>query len=235
MDPTNTSPIQPNGTAAPNAAAPATPAASAAPAAPVSPMGGAAPATPASPAAPAAPVSPVAQPNADVANAALNPPTNPVVTPGANPAAGAAAVGGTMSMNQMFQSQPANAAGVFAETTAISVPEGPKPPDPVEEELKAPMKAAQPVPGSIGSAVSMPADGAGMAQPQNVAFNDPAQGGVNPMTANAPVANKKPSFLDRMATKTKTSKKTLIALTVVVGLIVVLLIVVLIMMATGNL
>ncbi len=234
MDPTNTSPIQPNGAAAPSTPAPAGPAT---PAAPVSPMGGAAPvpAMPASPAAPAAPVSPVAQPNADVANATLNPPTNPVVTPGANPAAGAAAVGGTMSMNQMFQSQPASAAGVFAETTAISVPEGPKPPDPVEEELKAPMKAAQPVPGSIGSAVSMPAGGAGMAQPQNVAFNDPAQGGVNPMTANAPVANKKPSFLDRMATKTKTSKKTLIALTVVVGLIVVLLIVVLIMMATGNL
>jgi len=168
-----------------------------------------------------------------VANATLSPPTNPVVTPGANPAAGAAAVGGTMSMNQMFQNQPA--AGVFDETTAISVPEGPKPPDPVEEELKAPMKAAQPVPGSIGSAVSMPAAGAGMAQPQNVAFNDPAQGGVNPMTANAPTANKKPSFLDKMATKTKTNKKTLIALTVVVGLIVVLLIVVLIMMATGNL
>lgn len=46
----------------------------------------------------------------------------------------------------------------FGATDPITMPEGPKAPDPVEEELKMPLKAAGPVPGSIGSAVSMPSD-----------------------------------------------------------------------------
>lgn len=242
MDPNTIPPTQPAAGAAPvagpatNPAAPASPIPSpASPVAPAEPAMAAAP-TPTAPVAPA-PAAPV---NADVANAALNPPVNPVVAPGANPAAtpAAGAAAGSMSMNQMFQTQPA-APGVLDETTAIAVPEGPKPPDPVEEELKAPLKAAGPVPGSIGSAVSMPpADGQPQpGQPQNVAFNDPAQAGQNPMTAGAPgtPAAKKPGILDKLMAKTKMNKNTLILLAVVAGLVVVVLVAVLIMVATGAL
>ena len=230
MDPANNNP-------APNEA-PAAPAPEAAPAPAPAPEAPAAPA-PAPTAAPAV--------NPDIANAALNPPVNPVVAPtapaapGAAPAAPApvapapAAPGAPapMSMNQMFQSQPANQGGVLDETTAISVPEGPKPVDPVEEELKAPLKAAAPAPGSIGSAVSGPADANA---PTGVPFNDPAQAGAeNPMTANAAPQAKKNSILDKLMAKTKMSKKSLILLAVVAGLIIVLLIGVLVMVATGAL
>lgn len=245
MDPNNTSPTQPAATPGMPAMGPADNAV--ANQAPVAPAANQAPASPIpSPASPVAaepttpvnvaptPTAPVAPVNADVANAALNPPVNPVVAPGATPAA-APMAGGTMSMNQMFQTQPGGSAGVIDETTAIAVPEGPKPPDPVEEELKAPLKAAQPVPGSIGSAVSVPPAGG---QPQNVAFNDPANAATNnPMAAaqpNAPAA-KKPGFLDKMMAKTKMSKNTLILLAVVAGLVVVVLIAVLVMVATGVL
>lgn len=227
MDPANNNP-------APNEV-PAAPA-PAAPAAPVAP----APEAPAAPA-PAAPVAPAAPTvNPDVVNAALNPPVNPVVAPAASAAAPAAApvapatptvpgAPATMSMNQMFQSQPANAAGgVFDETTAISVPEGPKPVDPVEEELKAPLKAAAPAPGSIGSAVSGPAD---TNAPQNNAPVDPN----NPMTANVAPQVKKGSILNKLMAKTKMNKTTLILLAAVAGLIVVGLVIVLVMVATGSL
>ena len=224
MDPTNNNPANP-APAAPNPAP-------AAPAAPVNP----APAAPAQ-TAPVNPTgsapTPVTPVNADVANAALNPPVNPVVAPGAAPVNSAG--GGTMPMNQMFQPQPATAANVFDETTAISVPEGPKPPDPVEEELKAPLKAAGPVPGSIGSAVSMPpADGS---QPQMSGVNEQMMAnGVNPMAANANTpAGKKPGLFDKLTAKTKMSKSTLILLSVVAGLVVVALVVILVMVATGAL
>ena len=224
MDPANNNPVQP---AAPVSPAPAP--TSPAPVAPVAPAP--APVAPAAPAAPVnpAPVTPVAQApvNADVANAALNPPVNPVVAPGANPAAS------TMSMNQMFQTQPV--ANVFDETTAIAVPEGPKPPDPVEEELKAPLKAAEPVPGSIGSSVSMPlADGA---QPMNNGVNEQMlANGTNPMAADAnSPAGKKPNIFDKLTAKTKMSKSTLILLSVVAGLIVLVLVVILILLAAGIL
>lgn len=221
---------------------PATNEAPAAPAPEAAPVPAPAPEAPAVPAPAAAPAV-----NPDVANAALNPPVNPVVAPTAPVASGAAPVASApvapapaapgapapMSMNQMFQSQPVNQSGVLDETTAISVPEGPKPVDPVEEELKAPLKAAAPAPGSIGSAVSGPADAAA---PTNVAFNDPAQaGGENPMTANAAPQAKKNSILSKLMAKTKMSKNTLILLAVVAGLIVVLLIAVLVMVATGAL
>ena len=138
-----------------------------------------------------------------------------------------------MSMNQMFQTQPAaGQANVFSETTAIAVPEGPKAPDPVEEELKAPLKAAAPVPGSIGSAVSGP-ESTSLNPPQSVAFTDPAN---NPMAANTNITptGKKPSILDKIMTKTKMTKSTLMLLSIVAGLIVLVLIVVLVLVATGN-
>ena len=204
----------------------------------------------------------VAPVNADVANAALNPPVNPVVAPtapqpGVDPgaasnAAPGAAAGGTMSMNQMFQAQPMTKADVFAETTAIAMPEGPKAPDPVEEELKAPLKAAGPVPGSIGSAVSMPAANGAPANgapasgtsenPMAAASMGqaaPAAGGAapanNPMAANAATpAAKKPSIFDKLTAKSKMNKKTLITLCVVAGVVLIALVVVLILVMTGQ-
>ena len=214
--------------------------------APAAPLPEAAPEAPTAPTAPApeAPVAPAPEAapaiNPDVANAALNPPVNPVVAPTAPAApvapgapAPAAPATPTMSMNQMFQQQPANQTGVLDETTAISVPEGPKPVDPVEEELKAPLKAAEPVPGSIGSAVSVPSEN-GVA-PNSVPFNDPAKMADNPMTANAAPQTKKNSFLDKLTVKTKMNKNTLILLAVVAAIVVVLLIGVLVMVATGAL
>ena len=166
--------------------------------------------------APTAPAAPGATPAA---------PAAPGAAPAPAPAPGAPA---QMSMSQMFQSQPAVQGGVLDETTAISVPEGPKPVDPIEEELKAPLKAAAPAPGSIGSAVSGPAD---PNAPQDTAPFDPN----NPMTANAAPQVKKDSFLNKMMAKTKMSKTTLILLAVVAGVIVLGLIGILIMVATGIL
>ena len=224
MDPANNAPTANEPSMAPDA-----PAADSQPANMVNPVNPAAAAAMAG-----APANPNMPPvNADVANAALNPPTNPVVTPGANagvPGVGAPAAGGTMSMNQMFQSQPTQNGGLLDDTTPIAVPEGPKPVDPVEEELKAPLKAAEPAPGSIGSAVSGPADAN---SPQNVAFSDPAV--ENPMTANAAAAVKKPSLFAKIMTKTKMTKSTLTLLIVVAGLIIVVLVAVLVMLMTGIL
>ena len=258
MDPSNNTPAEPNAVALETpatepATSPEAPAAPAAEPAPVTTEP--TPVVSETPAAPATPTTPV---NADVANAALNPPVNPVVTPNTPQVGGApvanAAAGGTMSMNQMFQTQPATKADVFAETTAIAVPEGPKAPDPVEEELKAPLKAAGPVPGSIGSAVSVPSEGG--ATPNGAPAADPA---ANPMTAtpvapapanpadpanpaapaNGMAANpaapnaKKPSIFDKLTAKSKMNKKTLIILCAVAGVVLVALIIVLILVATG--
>jgi len=208
------------------------PADNAAPA-PEAPAAAPAPEAPAAPAAPAAEApAPGAVPpvNADVANAVLNPPANPVVTPAAPGAAPAAAPAPTMSMNQMFAPQPQDpTSAVFDESTAIAKPEGPKAPDPVEEELKAPLKAAAPAPGSIGSAVSVPPEGG--AAPAEIPTD---ANGENPMTAGAADITKKNSFLDKLMVKTKMSKKALIASCAVAGVIVLLLVIILFMLATGK-
>ena len=120
-------------------------------------------------------------------------------------------------------------------TDPIMRPEPAPAPDPVEEELKAPMKAAGPVPGSIGSAVSGPngstASGAigsatqgvsgfgGQKAPQSVGFNDPA---TQPTPNIGSAKTTKPSFLKG------TNKNTLIALIVVVAMIIIGLIAVLV-------
>lgn len=112
-------------------------------------------------------------------------PVNPVI----NPAGSSADSIGTLPISSVFQSSDTE----IAATDPLMKPEPAKAPDPIEEELKAPMKAAGPVPGSIGSAVSGPANGMnnmgmGMGvpaggnpfnnvpteRPQNVPFNDPA-------------------------------------------------------------
>ena len=133
-----------------------------------------------------------------VPNPVQNPVPNPVPNPVSNPVPPVPPVspasplnpgvpGAPTPVNPIFQpSGINNAAGVgaLAATEAIMRPEPAPAPDPIEEELKAPLKPAAPVPGSIGSAVSVPAEsgdnnvgaidfGDGK-QVQSVAFNDPA-------------------------------------------------------------
>ncbi len=170
---------------------PAAPVAPAAPAAPVPPV------APVAPEAPVAPAAPVAEPAAPTA------PVTPVTQIFETPATGAAPV---PPVNPLFS--PVGG-GLVGATDPITVPTGPKAPDPVEAELNAPIKAAGPVPGSIGSAISMPADAA-PADPgrtPSVAFNDPA-------VANNQAPADKPA-------KKKVSKNTLILLAVIAGLVVV--------------
>lgn len=207
---------------------------------PTPPAGGATGPAPAGPApeapapAPAAPA-PAAPAPAAPAPGVPAPGATASVNPVINPGAGAA--------NPVFQP---SGVGVAA-TDPIMMPEAPAPPDPVEEELKAPMKAADPVPGSIGSAVSGPADApvadaAGAAgtgdgatppagnpfetknpQTPSVSFNDPA----SQTDAAAGGDPTKPA-------KKKTNKTTLIALVAVLALIVIGLVVFLIMQVSGG-
>ena len=122
-------------------------------------------------------------------------------------------------------------------TDPILMPDKPAEPDPVEEELKAPMKAAAPVPGSIGSAVSGPGSVAGVTASvpaenpftnntdrptPNVSFTDPAEQN----TQATPTDSKQPAK--------KNNRVTLIALIVVAAIIVIVLIVVLAMQLGGS-
>ncbi|MBR3256202.1 hypothetical protein IKG10_00835 [Candidatus Saccharibacteria bacterium] len=133
----------------------------------------------------------------------VNPPVNPIVNPGV-----------TLPQN-----------GVGA-TDAILRPEPVAPPDPVEEELKAPMRAAAPVPGSIGSAVSGPTDEVGDTDKPtpSVSFNDPA---TEPI-----VSSSDPS--QQPQTPKKTNHKTLIALIIVAVIVVIALGAVLAMQLLNN-
>ena len=133
--------------------------------------------------------------------------------------------------------------GRVAATDPIMKPEPAPAPDPIEEELKAPMKAAGPVPGSIGSAVSGPSEAvnaqagvsetvAGNPFSQNmtgrtpsVSFNDPA---TQP-DATQPAQ----SVVPGSPTKKK-NRMTLIILIIVAGIVVVALAAVLIMQLIGN-
>lgn len=227
MDPTN-NPI-PNPTPTPNpnpvpepgpdvaANPPIDPVAPAAsPADPVAPPASPAPVAPEGPAAP-----PVGTP-ATAAGGMTTPPVNPIINP-----TGAATAAGNV----------AHASGLSA-TDPIMMPEPAPAPDPVEEELKAPMKAAEPAPGSIGSAVSGPAaeiapDDA-MApgnnpfenkQTPSVAFNDPATQ-PDPGAPNGSIATDAP--------QKKTNKTTLVALIIVAVMIVIALAGVLIFQLMGE-
>ena len=149
------------------------------------------------------------------------PPVNPIINPSNNG-----------SINSTFKPE----LGEIPATDPIMTPEPAKAPDPVEEELKAPMKAAGPVPGSIGSAVSGPASESNMDIPagdnpfdnlpkertQSVSFNDPAMAAPSPMGDNV------------MPAKKPQNKTTLIALIAVAAVIVVVLIVVLVMQLMGD-
>ena len=113
-------------------------------------------------------------------------PVNPIIQPSGS----SEPVPGQASANPIQPlSNPIVRPSGLGATDPLLMPEKPQAPDPVEEELKAPMKAAAPVPGSIGSAVSGPSDGVtnaeetpvkdtfstGDSKPTpSVSFNDPA-------------------------------------------------------------
>ena len=175
---------------------------------------------PVTPEAPVVPEAPTA-PETPVAPMAPNPePVNPVIQPSGNPA----------PVNPVIQP---SAQGGLAATDPIMQPERPPEPDPVEEELKAPMQPAGPVPGSIGSAVSGPSESAAsepvapvenpfattQTQTPSVSFNDPAT-----QPSSAPAA--KPAG--------KSNKTTLIVLIAVAAVIVVVLAIILIMSLVGG-
>lgn len=109
----------------------------------------------------------------------------PVAAPQVNPV-------GTMPASRMFQP---SGVGVAA-TEPIMMPEQPKAPDPIEEELKAPMKAAAPVPGSIGSAVSGPSSTASsdsMSEPNSVMNNQSGMPNVGNGFSTASNAGNEPA------------------------------------------
>ena len=137
----------------------------------------------------------------------------------------------TMTPGQMFQAggvgAPMGALGatpgdfssanspLLGATDPITMPTPPKAPDPVEAELNAPFKAAAPVPGSIGSAISMPGD---PNQVPNVAFNDPAM-----MAPNSSAMPNKKTWSSRLGMDggKKMDKKTMIILGSIAAVIVV--------------
>lgn len=178
---------------------------------PVQPVNNAAPVSPAAPTAPAQPVDLSAPTQTIGPSNTINPPAQPV-GPAVNPI-------NPVPANPVFKP---TGVGVAA-TDPIMMPEQPKAPDPIEEELKAPMKAAAPAPGSIGSAVSGPtempaAEPAPAApnpftQPQtpNVSFTDPA---TQPEMNTMQPAGAQP-------VKKKSSKTTLIALIIVALMVII--------------
>ena len=173
---------------------------------------------------------PVSTPEPTVATPPVS--ANPTTTPTApvNPVNPVINPTGQGVSNPVFQPT----SGVSA-TDPIMMPEAPTPPDPIEEELKAPMKAADPVPGSIGSAISGPTGGNGGEMPvgniftnepdntPNVSFNDPAmqQDNVMPVSTGTSTAQ-------------KSNKTTLIILIAVASVIVIALAVILIMQLMGG-
>lgn len=220
MDQTNNPIPTPNPAPAPVAPSPAAPVET-----PV-----AAPVAPEAPVVQPAPVAPVIEPSGVVAPAMPDVAAAPVDVPVATPEAPAA-------VNPVIN--PAANANIYqpgsdemlGATDPITMPAPPKTPDPEEEELKAPLKASAPVPGSIGSAISVPAENSQtQADPMvntfannpsertpSVAFNDPA--------AEAPVNN-----MAAAPAKKKMDKKTLYILIAIAAVVVVALIVLLVSM-----
>ena len=126
----------------------------------------------------------------------------------------------TASLSDANAPQPlsfGNSGSGLADTAPLTMPDAPVAPDPVEEELKAPLKPADPVSGSIGSSISGPA-----LNTPSVAFNDPANANMM-ANANTPAKKRGKKFGGKM------DKTTLILLCVVGGMVVVALIVVLVM------
>ena len=181
----NLQPISQNPLVSPSESQPVSPVA----ATPVSPTSSTIPMSPSAPVSPVSPIPPVPQESPSSPVPPMATPVNPIINPGV--------------------SLPQNGVGA---TDAILRPEPVAPPDPVEEELKAPMRAAAPAPGSIGSAISGPADEIGGVtnKTPSISFNDPA---------TQPDANSVSIPLMGKGAK-KPNNKTLIALIVVAALVV---------------
>lgn len=258
MDPVNTNLNENTVAASVNPEMPVNPAAAASPEVPLSPE---IPVESVAPISSAASINPaaLAAPEVPVSSAMPEMPTpvNPVIKPGetvmpsvapgmvtAEPSPAAPVTPDVVGASPVANQNTVTSEGIMVGATdPITIPNPPKAPDPVEEELKAPMTAAAPVPGSIGSAISVPtsqpvgaasgatgvtmdstsfANGANLGQMPNVAFNDPAvaqQGQSTSVAAQAIQPAKK-----------KMDKKTLIMLCAVAGIVVVALVIVLIMM-----
>ena len=156
----------------------------------------------------------------------------PMPTPAPMPEPVAPAPVPTMPMENVFEAAPAdqnaftapmNPIG-FGATEPLTEPEPVAAPDPVEEALRAPIKAADPVPGSIGSAVSMPAESGASVPPtpmNNVAFNS------NPSTSFSSGSQDM-----NMAPQKKDNKIVLIALIAVAVIIAIILAI--IMLGANN-
>ena len=114
----------------------------------------------------------------------------------------------------------------FSATDPITMPEPVKEPDPVELELNAPFKAADPVPGSIGSAISVPDP---MAQPEQMVADQTIGQESQPMMQPQPMANPMVVNTQTAPTKKKMGKTTLTLLCVLAGITIVALVAVLIM------
>ena len=230
MDPTNNSTPTPNPSPTPGPSPVLNPVSPVNPAQPINPsVSTFEPAAPAPSNTPVSPVQPAvsAQPAAPVQPAVPAQSSGsfgqPVVMPTSQPVSST----NPSSVGHVFK--PAGV-GVAA-TEPIMMPEQPKAPDPIEEELKAPMKAAAPAPGSIGSAVSGPSESSAAQVPEpnpainpfqtpqapaktttpSVSFTDPA---MQPDVTNPQSSNVKPA-------KKKTSKNTLIALIVVAVMVII--------------
>lgn len=185
-------------------------------------------------------------------NPAVGPATEPVISPAVNSVANptpvqVTAAGGITETPVNPIITPTGTNKINA-TEPILRPEPAPAPDPVKEELSAPMVAAAPMPGSIGSAVSGPAasnpanadmaesmGGMGETEPAtggfmnerrtpSVAFNDPATQ-PDPAT-QAPAPAKAPAK--------KSSKPVLITLIVVALAIVAVLVAMLVMQLTSD-
>lgn len=160
------------------------------------------------------------------------PAPEPMPTPAPMPEPVAPAPVPTMPMENVFEAAPAdqnaftapmNPIG-FGATEPLTEPEPVAAPDPVEEALRAPIKAADPVPGSIGSAVSMPAESGASVPPtpmNNVAFNS------NPSTSFSSGSQD-----INMAPQKKDNKIVLIALIAVAVIIAIILAI--IMLGANN-
>lgn len=129
------------------------------------------------------------------------------------PAQPVAPVQPTVPVQPMTPELPTPVNPIINPTDPLAMPEMAPAPDPIEKELASPMKAADPVPGSIGSVIS----GVESSTP-SVSFTDPAmQPDANPTSEIAKPAKK------------KTSKTTLIALIIVAFMVIIALAAILVM------
>ena len=221
------SPVSDGGVSGPSPIAASAPVDSTASAASTAPTA-TAPVTPVAPA--TAPVAPATAPVSPMAVSASSNPAPVSAVPHGMTTPGTAPVNPIIQPTGVTIQPPVNPIvkpSGLGVTDPIMMPEQPAAPDPIEEELKAPMKAAAPVPGSIGSAVSGPLDpSATPIDANNNPFSNKAISSTPSVSFNDPATQPDGTL---SSPKSKTNKKTLIALIVVASLIVVALAAVLIM------